>query len=81
MGVSCNVASAEAIFMYFLDRCEVCVCEGSLIVSAVAGFSEEPLISGEVCVYVCVCVCVGGGRGLRLCCLWIGFLYVAPSDG
>ena len=37
MGVSCNVASAEAIFMYHLDRCEVCVCEGSLIVSAVAG--------------------------------------------
>ena len=25
--VSCNVASAEAIFMYFLDRCEVCACE------------------------------------------------------
>ena len=36
-GVSCNVASAEAIFKYLLDRCEVCVCEGSLIVSAVAG--------------------------------------------
>ena len=34
--VSCNVASAEAIFMYLLDRCEVCVCEGSLVVSAVA---------------------------------------------
>ena len=25
-GVFCNVASAEAIFMYLLDRCEVCVC-------------------------------------------------------
>ena len=25
-GVSFNVASAEAIFMYLLDRCEVCVC-------------------------------------------------------
>ena len=36
-GVSCNVASAEAIFMHLLDRCEVCVFEGSLIVSAVAG--------------------------------------------
>ena len=23
--VSCNVASAEVIFMYLLDRCEVCV--------------------------------------------------------
>ena len=36
-GVSFNVASAQAIFMYLLDRCEVCVCEGSLIVSAVVG--------------------------------------------
>ena len=36
-GVSCNVASAEGIFKYLLDWCEVCVCEGSLIVSAVAG--------------------------------------------
>ena len=32
------------------------------------------------------CVCAKGlwlwwGRGLRLCCLWRGFLYVAPSDG
>ena len=35
-GVSCNVASAEAIFIYLLDRCEVCLCEVSLIVSAVA---------------------------------------------
>ena len=34
-GDSCNVASAEEIFMYLLDRCEVCVCEGSLIVSEV----------------------------------------------
>ena len=33
--VSCNVASAEAIFMYLLDRYEMCVCEGSLVVSAV----------------------------------------------
>ena len=24
-GVYCNVASAEEIFMYLLDRCEVCV--------------------------------------------------------
>ena len=24
-GVSCNVASAEEIFKYLLDRCEVCV--------------------------------------------------------
>ena len=31
-GVSCYVASAEAIFKYLLDRCEICVCEGSLIV-------------------------------------------------
>ena len=23
----------------------------------------------------------GGGGGLRLGCLWRGFLYVAPSDG
>ena len=36
-GVSCNVASAVATFKYLLDRCEVCVCEGCLIVSAVAG--------------------------------------------
>ena len=25
-GVPCNVASAEEIFMYLLDRCGVCVC-------------------------------------------------------
>ena len=31
-GVSCYVTSEEAIFKYLLDRCEVCVCEGSLIV-------------------------------------------------
>ena len=37
MGVSCNVASAEAIFKFLLDRCEVCVCEGILMLSAVAG--------------------------------------------
>ena len=36
-GVSCNVASAEAIFKYLLESCEVCVYEGSLIASAVAG--------------------------------------------
>ena len=35
MGVSCNVASAEEIFMYLLDRREVCVCEVSLVMSAV----------------------------------------------
>ena len=36
-GVSCNVASAEEIFVYQLYRCEVCVCEESLVVSAVVG--------------------------------------------
>ena len=25
-GDTCNVASAQEIFMYLLDRCEVCVC-------------------------------------------------------
>ena len=34
-GDSCNVASAQEIFMYLLDRREVCVCEGSLVVSEV----------------------------------------------
>ena len=34
-GDSCNVAGAQKIFMYLLDKCEVCVCEWSLVVSAV----------------------------------------------
>ena len=43
-----------------------CVCEGFLIVSAAAGCFYCTLQVGK-------CVCMGGGKGLRLCCLWIGF--------
>ena len=33
-GISCNVAIALAIFMYFIGRCEICVCGGSMVLSA-----------------------------------------------
>ena len=33
-GDPCNVAGAQEIFMYLLDRCEVCGCGWSLVVSA-----------------------------------------------
>ena len=77
-GVSCNVASAEAIFMYLLDRCEVCVRRVCDFVCSV-WLSLNITLSVVKCMCMCVCVC--GGRGLRLCCLWICFLYVTPSDG
>ena len=54
-GVSCNVTSAEAIFMHLLDRCKVCVCEGSLIFSAVAGLCLNSTLSVVKCVRMCVC--------------------------
>ena len=47
--ISCNVASAEAISMYLLDRYEMCVCEGSLFVSAVEWSSLCNTCDGEVC--------------------------------
>ena len=53
-------------------RVSGCVCSGWL--------SLYSTLSVVKCVCVCVFV-VGRGRGLRLCCLWIGFLYVTPSDG
>ena len=34
-GISCNVDSAEAIFLYLFNRCEMCVCEGFKVLSAV----------------------------------------------
>ena len=52
-------------------RVSGCVCSGWLS------------LYSTLSVVKCVCVCLwgGGGRVLRLCCLWIGFLYVTPSDG
>ena len=57
-GVSCNVASAEEIVMYLLDRCELFACEGSLVVCAVAGL---------LCVAPYQCVGVGGWGGVLGC--------------
>ena len=34
-GISSNVASSEAILLYLSNRCEMCVCEGFKVLSAV----------------------------------------------
>ena len=52
-------------------RVSGCDCSGWL--------SLYSTLSVVKCVFVCSWW--GGGRGLRLCCLWIGFLYVTTSDG